>query len=98
MLGTRPFTPDAEAEKLLDPVSRGILKQLTAALQHVIWTHEGLEAGMQEFAAANDLKLGKIAQPLRAALTGRTVSPSVFDMMARLGKEETLCRLQDATQ
>ena len=43
------------------------------------------------------LKLGKIAQPLRAALTGRTVSPSVFDMMAELGREETLGRLQDAT-
>ncbi len=97
VLGTRPFTPNEAAEKLLDSVSRGILKQLTAALQHATWTLEGLEACLQEFAAANDLKLGKIAQPLRAALTGRTVSPSVFDMMAELGREETLGRLQDAT-
>jgi glutamyl-tRNA synthetase len=96
-LGSRPFEPNEAAEKLLDTVSRGILKQLTAALQHATWTLEGLEACLQEFAAANDLKLGKIAQPLRAALTGRTVSPSVFDMMAELGKEETLGRLQDAT-
>ena len=97
VLGTRPFEPNEAAEKLLDPVSRGILKQLTAALQHASWSVEGLEACLQEFAAANDLKLGKIAQPLRAALTGRTVSPSVFDMMAELGREETLGRLQDAT-
>ncbi len=97
VLGSRPFTPNDAAEKLLDSVSRGILKALTAALQHATWTLEGLEACLQEFAAANDLKLGKIAQPLRAALTGRTVSPSVFDMMAELGREETLGRLQDAT-
>jgi glutamyl-tRNA synthetase len=96
-LGTRPFEPNEAAEKLLDSVSRGILKALTAALQHATWDVEGLEACLQEFAAANDLKLGKIAQPLRVALTGRTVSPSVFDMMAELGKEETLGRLQDAT-
>jgi glutamyl-tRNA synthetase len=94
-LGTRPFLPDDAASKLLDPVSRGMLAQLTAALQHATWSHEGLEACVQEFAAAKDLKLGKIAQPLRAALTGRTVSPSVFEMMAALGREESLGRLQD---
>lgn len=96
ILGSRPFTPDASAEILLDSVSLGILKELTAALQHATWSHDGLETCLKEFAQANDLKLGKIAQPLRAALTGRTVSPSVFDMMAALGKEESLGRLQDA--
>ena len=97
VLGSRPFSPDAAAAKLLDSVSIGILKELTAALQHATWTLEGLETCLKEFSQARDLKLGKIAQPLRAALTGRTVSPSVFDMMAALGKEETLGRLQDAT-
>ncbi|PLS20547.1 glutamate--tRNA ligase [Neptunicoccus cionae] len=97
VLGSRPFSPDAAAAKLLDSVSLGILKELTAALQHATWSHEGLETCLKEFSQARDLKLGKIAQPLRAALTGRTVSPSVFDMMAALGKEETLGRLQDAT-
>lgn len=96
ILGSRPFTPDDAAQNLLDSVSLGILKELTAALQHVTWSHDGLETCLKEFAQANDLKLGKIAQPLRAALTGRTVSPSVFDMMAALGKEESLGRLQDA--
>nr|WP_325248257.1 glutamate--tRNA ligase [Amylibacter sp.] len=96
ILGSRPFTPDASAQSLLDSVSLGILKELTAALQHVTWSHDGLETCLKEFSQANDLKLGKIAQPLRAALTGRTVSPSVFDMMVALGKEESLGRLQDA--
>jgi glutamyl-tRNA synthetase len=50
---------------------------------------------LRDFAQAEDLKLGKIAQPLRAALTGRTVSPSVFEMMELLGKEETIGRLTD---
>ena len=97
VLGSRPFTPNEAADKLLDSVSRGILKSLTAALQHATWDLEGLEACLKDFSTANDLKLGKIAQPLRAALTGRTVSPSVFDMMAELGREETLGRLHDAT-
>lgn len=97
VLGKRPFTPNENAQKILDSVSRGILNALTAALQHASWDLEGLEVCVKEFAEANDLKLGKIAQPLRVALTGRTVSPSVFDMMAELGREETLGRLQDAS-
>ncbi len=95
ILGERPFTPDEIAEKILDTVSRGILKRLTPALQNATWTHEGLEACLRDFAEAEDLKLGKIAQPLRAALTGRTVSPSVFEMMELLGKDETIGRLTD---
>ena len=95
VLGNRPFTPNEAAEKLLDSVSRGILFRLTKLLQDASWSHEGLEACLHDFAQAEDLKLGKIAQPLRAALTGRTVSPSVFEMMVLLGKEETIGRLQD---
>jgi len=95
VLSERPFTPNEAAEKLLDSVSRGILLRLTKQLQAATWSHEGLEACLRDFAEAQDLKLGKIAQPLRAALTGRTVSPSVFEMMALLGKDETVRRLQD---
>ena len=95
VLSKRPFTPNDDATKLLDTVSRGILKRLTIPLQNASWTHEGLEACLREFAEAEDLKLGKIAQPLRAALTGRTVSPSVFEMMDLLGREETIGRLKD---
>ncbi len=96
-LGNRPFTPDAKAAQLLDIVSRGMLNRLTSRLRDATWTQENLEAEIREFAEGEDLKLGKVAQPLRAALTGRGVSPSVFDMMVILGKEEVLARLEDVS-
>ena len=95
-LGERPFTPDEKAEKLLDTVSRGMLKRLTAHLQNVSWEQDHLEAELRSFSETEELKLGKVAQPLRAALTGRTVSPSVFEMMVNIGRDETLARLHDA--
>ncbi|MEM7615068.1 MAG: glutamate--tRNA ligase family protein, partial [Pseudomonadota bacterium] len=97
ILGSRPFEPDEKAAKLLDPVSRSMLSKLTSRLQNDSWSPEGLDAALRAFAESEGLKLGKVAQPLRAALTGRTVSPSVFDVMAVIGKTETLARLDDAT-
>lgn len=95
VLGERPFTPDEKAAKHLDNVSRGILTELTPHLQNASWSRDALEAAVSAFAEANDLKLGKLAQPLRAALAGRTATPSVFDMMIVIGREETLARLAD---
>lgn len=95
VLSERPFTLDEQAEKALDPVSRGILKELTPQLQTVSWEREPLERAVMEFAEARELKFGKLAGPLRAALSGRAVSPSVFDMMMVIGREETLARLTD---
>ncbi|NNU80701.1 glutamate--tRNA ligase [Halovulum dunhuangense] len=97
ILGQRPFEPDEKAAAQLDTVSRGMLSRLTTRLQHASWTQAALEAEIRDFADSEGLKLGKVAQPLRAALTGRTVSPSVFDVMGVIGKEETLLRLADAT-
>ncbi len=96
-LVSRPIEPDEKAAKLLDDVSRGILKQLTPKLQDVSWTRDALEEVATKVAEANDAKFGKIAGPLRAALAGRTATPSVFDMMLVLGREETIARLTDAT-
>lgn len=96
-LASRPIEPDEKAAKLLDDVSRGILKQLTPKLQDVSWTRDALEEVATKVAEANDAKFGKIAGPLRAALAGRTATPSVFDMMLVLGREETIARLTDAT-
>ena len=96
-LASRPIEPDEKAAKLLDDVSRGILKQLTPKLQDVSWTRDALEEVATKVAEANDAKFGKIAGPLRAALAGRTATPSVFDMMLVLGREETVARLTDAT-
>ena len=95
ILGDRPFEPDEKAAKSLDAVSRGILSELTPHLQNASWTRDALEEAVGAFAEARELKLGKLAQPLRAALSGRTVSPSVFDMMLVIGREETLSRLAD---
>ena len=96
ILTSRPIQPDEKAAKMLDSVSRGILKQLTPALQGVNWNREALEEVTAKVAADNDAKFGKIAGPLRAALAGRTACPSVFDMMLVIGRDETVARLTDA--
>lgn len=97
VLSSRPFKTDAHASQILDSVSRGILNRLTSRLRNVSWSHDSLEAELRDFAGQEDLKLGQIAQPLRAALTGRTVSPSVFDIMVIIGKDETIARLEDSS-
>ncbi len=91
----RPVQIDEKAQNSLDSVSRGILKELTAALQHDRWTRDELESAAKQVADIHGLGLGKIAAPLRAALAGRTSTPSVFDMMIALGPDETLARLND---
>ncbi|MEX3015692.1 glutamate--tRNA ligase [Gymnodinialimonas hymeniacidonis] len=96
VLENRPLDLDEKAVNSLDPVSRGILNELTAQLQNASWTRDTLEGVLNAAADSHGLKFGKLAGPLRAALSGRTVSPSVFDMMLVLGREETLARLTDA--
>ena len=61
-------------------------------------TFVGIEAATRSFAEEQELKLGKVAQPLRAALTGRTVSPGVFEVMVLLGRNEALARLSDQAE
>ncbi len=97
-LGERPFFPDEKAGHFLTTVSRGMLNGLTSRLRDASWNLEKLEEIVRTFAEAEDLKLGKVAQPLRVALTGRKISPSVFEMMVQLGKEESIARLEDASR
>lgn len=97
VLASRPLDRDAKAEKALASVSDGILEELTPQLQNASWVRDDLEALLNAFAEAHDTKFGKLAAPLRAVLAGRAVTPSVFDMMLILGREETLARLADAT-
>ena len=96
VLVSRPIEPDAKAAKALASVSDSILKELTPQLQSASWTRDDLEALLNAFAEAHDTKFGKLAGPLRAALAGRAVTPSVFDMMLILGRDETLARLTEA--
>ena len=93
----RPLVPDEKAAKALDDVSRGILRELTPRLQTASWTRTELEDSVAALAQEHGLGLGKVAQPLRAALAGKMASPSVFDMMLVLGRAETLARLADVT-
>lgn len=95
-LTSRPIVPDEKAAKSLDDVHKGILAELTPQLQTVSWSRDDLEGIVATLAAAHDTKLGKLAGPLRAALAGRAVSPSVFDMMLVLGRDETIARIKDA--
>ncbi|MEM1235431.1 MAG: glutamate--tRNA ligase [Pseudomonadota bacterium] len=96
ILTSRPIAPDEKAAKSLDDVSRGMLNELTPQLQNVSWTREDLEALMAAIAEAHDTKFGKLAAPLRAALAGRSVTPSVYDMMLVLGRDESIARIADA--
>ena len=95
-LTSRPVQPDAKAAAALDSVSRGMLNELTPQLQNVSWNRNTLEEVLNGFMESGDTKFGKLAGPLRAALAGRAVTPSVFDMMLVLGRDETLARLTDA--
>jgi len=95
VLTSRPIVPDEKAAAQLNDVSRGILTELTPQLQNASWERNTLEGIVTAAAEARGLGLGKLAGPLRAALAGRSVSPSVFDMMLVLGPDETVARLKD---
>ena len=95
-LTSRPVIADEVSAKSLDSVSRGILKSLTPRLRNASWTKEALEPILTDVAAANGLGFGKLAAPLRAALAGRSATPSVYDMMLIIGQDETIARLEDA--
>lgn len=97
ILTSRPIEPDDAAAAYLNDVSRRILGELTPQLQNASWSREILEGIVASTAEAHEMKLGKLAGPLRAALAGRAVSPSMFDMMLVLGRDETIARLQDAS-
>jgi len=93
----RPLSYNDKASALLNEDAKAHLAGLKTSLTQLDdWSEDNLQTAAKEFAEANDLKLGKVAQPLRAALTGTNVSPSIFEVMAVLGREESLARLDDA--
>lgn len=88
-----PRDLDDSAHKLLNPQARAMLAEMLACLQRAHWTASALEESVRSFAQDHGLKLGEVAQPLRAALTGKTSSPPLFDMLAILGRDESLARI-----
>jgi glutamyl-tRNA synthetase len=92
----RPLPLDPKAKALLTPEARATLGALRDDLGSVApWTAAIIETAVRSYAERKALKLGAVAQPLRAALTGRTTSPGIFEVLAVLGQEETLARLAD---
>ncbi len=89
-----PRALDAAAEKLLTAQARQTLARTLPLLEATDWSSPALEAAARGFAEQSGLKLGQVAQPLRAALTGRTSSPPLFEMLALLGRQESLNRLR----
>ncbi|HVV65970.1 MAG TPA: glutamate--tRNA ligase [Rhizomicrobium sp.] len=86
--------PDEAAAKSLDARGRAMIAKVLPRLESTEWTAPTLEAATRSFADAEGVKLGQVAQPLRAALTGRSASPPIFDMLAVLGRQESLVRLR----
>lgn len=95
-LTDRPLDIDPKAAKNLTDETRKVLSDLTPQLQNATWSRQDLETRLNGFAEDRGQKFGQIAGPLRAALAGRAATPSVFDMMIVLGREETILRLEDA--
>ncbi len=93
---SRPLALEAGAADLLGDDARSLLARAHAALaQSDDWGHDALDAAVRNVADEAGVKLGKLAQPLRAALTGRTTSPGIFDVLVLLGKTESLARIAD---
>jgi glutamyl-tRNA synthetase len=96
LFAKRPLTMDDQAAKLLDAAGRETLAAFLPLLEGVSpWTPEALEASVRSFAEETGRKLGKVAQPLRAAVTGRSTSPGIFEVLEVLGRDESLARIGD---
>ncbi len=88
--------PDAKAAALLTPEARAVLAELAPRLAETDFTAAELDAALRRFAEERGRKLGQVAQPLRAALTGSTTSPPIDVTLAALGREESLARIASA--
>ena len=98
LFAKRPLDIDESATALLTPESRQLLRRTSERLSALAqWDTGSVEAAIREVAESQSVKLGKLAQPLRAALTGRTTSPGIFDVLALLGRDESLARIADQT-
>ncbi len=92
----RPLPLEDKAQALLTPEARQLLSRLVDRLSaNAAWSAASTEQDVRAVADEAAVKLGSVAQPLRAALTGRTTSPGIFEVLEVLGKEESLARLRD---
>ncbi len=98
LFAARPLSYDEKASQILSPEGRAHLAALAPCLAALAnWTAAEAEAAVRAYVADSGAKLGQVAQPLRAALTGRSTSPGIFDVLETLGREESLGRIVDAS-
>ena len=95
LFAKRPLAMDDKAKALLNDEGKAAIKDLLQVFKGVEWTAPVLEAAVKAHAETTGIKLGKFAQPLRAALTGTSTSPGIFDVLAVLGRAESLERMAD---
>ena len=99
LFARRPLTLDAKAAGLLTDDARSLLQRIHLVLgSESDWTSSALEASLKAMAEELGLGLGKLAQPLRASLTGQATSPGIFDVLVLLGREESLARIAAQAQ
>jgi glutamyl-tRNA synthetase len=92
----RPLPMEERAAAVLTPEARALLSDLVPVFEAIPgWSAEATENAVRAFAESANVKLGNVAQPLRAALTGRTTSPGIFEVLAALGKAESIARIRD---
>ena len=92
----RPIQVESTAAEVLTAEARSMLAGAKVVLEELSdWSVAAIDGAIRAFADSRGLKLGKVAQPLRAALTGRTVSPGIFEVMVLIGKDESLARIGD---
>ncbi len=93
---SRPLDINEQAKALLSPEAKALIAALLPELEAISdWAAPAIEIVVRTYAESAGIKLGAVAQPLRAALTGRTTSPPIFDVLAVLGRDESLARLRD---
>ena len=95
ILASRPIKISSDASLNLNKEALEMLRTLTPHLQNAIWTRKELEQIINSVAESLGVKFGKLASPIRAVLSGQTKTPSVFDMMLVLGRDETLARINN---
>jgi glutamyl-tRNA synthetase len=95
----RPLDLEPKAAKILSDVAIAVLIEARKSMEHIQpWTADAIEKWARRYAESHDLKLGQLAQPLRAAITGSNVSPPIFEVIAIFGQDETLSRISDITK
>ena len=95
VLCSRPISIEEDAQKVLNANSSELLVSLAERLQESDWERPALEILLKDYSDAKGVKFGELASLLRVALAGKTVTPSIFDMMLILGRKESITRLRD---